>query len=104
MKGLMRSAEEPRFDVAHFIATVRGAILVPAGLVARRCYGRNCHDWIYDVPNPSQPGKTRPVYVGPYRAKSGLIEGIHPTRLLDGCGIDHHANCPDAKSFISRRK
>lgn len=91
-------------QVERFMETVRGAIRIPAGTDSRECHGRNCNEYIYDVPNPKQPGKTRPVFAGRYKGKSGEIVGIHPTRYEDGAGIDHHANCPDARSFDYSRR
>lgn len=100
MEGLSKTPD----DVKQFMEKVRGAILIPAGLEARQCHGRNCTEYIYDVPNEKKPGSTRPVFAGAYVGKSGTVRGIHPTRLFDGCGIDHHANCPDARSFNYSRK
>jgi hypothetical protein len=98
----IRDGEEMRYEVAYFVVNVPGAIRIPAGTQPTRCRGGNCDAWIYFVPPKTEGGKRRVASIDSYYTASGQeVKGIPPTESEDGAGIDHHANCPDAKQFIS---
>jgi hypothetical protein len=67
-------------------------ITIPRGLEAQPCSG--CGAPIYWAPHPST-GRAHPVSYNPDVA----LGCRRPTPYLDGAGISHFADCPDADRF-----
>lgn len=67
-------------------------ITIPRGIESQPC--RGCGQPIYWAPHPST-GRAHPVSVDP-----DIAQGCRrPTGSIDGKGISHFANCPDADRF-----
>jgi hypothetical protein len=72
-------------------------IPIPRGTGATQC--RKCKATIYFAPHPSS-GRAHPVSVAPAIAAAC----VEPTALLDGAGISHFADCPNADDFRSTKR
>lgn len=72
---------------------------VPTGLVSRRCRGRNCTKWIYDVQRPSTNPKTPGKIVSVPVDCTADTTCVEPTKTEPGRGLNHFQNCVDANRF-----